>query len=86
MINKPIVIRIYSESALNLSLVDLPGLVINKIGNQAENIPNQIENMVIEYISNPNTIILCVLPANVPESNWKAWQVVHNVDPSGEWT
>ncbi|KAE9547484.1 hypothetical protein FO519_009304 [Halicephalobus sp. NKZ332] len=86
VINRPIGIRIYSESALNLSLVDLPGLVINKIGNQAENIPGQIENMVIDYISDPNTIILCVLPANVPESNWKAWQVVHNVDPSGERT
>ncbi|KAE9547206.1 hypothetical protein FO519_009582 [Halicephalobus sp. NKZ332] len=84
--NKPIVIRIYSESALNLSMIDLPGLVTNKIAGQPEDIPKQIEDMVTEYIRDPNTIILCVLPANVPESNWKAYQVVHDIDPFGERT
>ncbi|PAV62936.1 hypothetical protein WR25_03851 isoform B [Diploscapter pachys] len=84
--NKPIVVHVYSESALNLSLVDLPGLVINQISGQAEDIPEQIERMVISYISDPNTIILCVLPANVPPSNWKARNVVDKVDPSGERT
>lgn len=84
MIDIPIVVHIYSESALNLSLVDLPGLVINKIAGQAEDIPEQIERMVIDYISDPNTIILCVLPANVPASNWHAWNVLNKVDPSGE--
>ncbi|PAV90945.1 hypothetical protein WR25_12928 [Diploscapter pachys] len=84
--NTPIVVHVYSESALNLSLVDLPGLVINQIAGQEKNIPEQIERMVTSYISDPNTIILCVLPANVPPSNWKARNVVDKVDPSGERT
>ena len=84
MSNTPIIIDIYSESALNLSLVDLPGLVINQTDGQPEDISEQIEGMVIDYINNLNTIILCVLPANVPPSNWKAWDVVKKVDPFGK--
>ena len=84
MIDKPIVIRIYSESALNLSMVDLPGLVTNKITGQPEDIPEQIERMVTNYISDPNTIILCVLPASAPTSNWPAANLVKKVDPHRE--
>lgn len=42
--------------------------------------------MVKFYISNPNTIILCVIPGNVDLANSDALKLARIVDPSGERT
>ncbi|KAE9548094.1 hypothetical protein FO519_008694 [Halicephalobus sp. NKZ332] len=81
-----ITVNIYSENAVNLTLVDLPGLVTNETKGQPHDIPKQIEDMVTKYISDPNTIILCVLPANYAKSNWPAEKLAKKVDPNGERT
>lgn len=42
--------------------------------------------MVKFYISNPNTIILCVIPGNVDLANSDALKLARIVDPNGERT
>jgi dynamin 1-like protein len=39
--------------------------------------------MVKSYISNPNTLILCVLPANVDLANSEALKLARTLDPNG---
>ncbi|GMF29315.1 unnamed protein product [[Candida] boidinii] len=61
----PINLKVYSPNVLNLTLVDLPGLTKIPIGDQPTDIERQIKNLILEYISKPNSIILAVSPANV---------------------
>ena len=73
---KPINLRIYSPHVLNLTLVDLPGLTKVAVGDQPEDIEYQIREMLLDFISSENTIILAVTPANqgalctFVEQNW----------------
>jgi dynamin 1-like protein len=67
--DQPIILRIFSPDVINLSLIDLPGLTKVPIGEQPIDIEDKIRSIVKYYIQNPNTIILCVLPANVDLAN-----------------
>jgi dynamin 1-like protein len=49
-------------------------------------IEDKIRSIVKYYIQNPNTIILCVLPANVDLANSDALKIAQEVDPHGERT
>lgn len=82
----PIVLKIFSSKAINLSLIDLPGIAKVAIGSQPKDIEAQIINLIRFYIENPNTIILTVLPANVDLANSDALKLALSVDPHGERT
>lgn len=82
----PIVLRIYGPNVINLSLIDLPGLTKVPIGEQPQDIEEKIREIVKFYIQNPNTIILCVLPANVDLANSDALKISREVDPMGNRT
>ena len=84
--NLPINLKIYSPNVLNLTLVDLPGTTRVAVGDQAEDIGEQIRNMVLHYIAPDNTIILAVNPANVDLANSDALQIAKEVDPDGDRT
>ena len=60
----PINLTIHSASVLNLTLVDLPGMTRVAVGDQPKDINDQIRAMLMEYITQENTIILAVSPAN----------------------
>jgi dynamin 1-like protein len=62
--SKPINLKIYSPRVLNLTLVDLPGMTKVPVGDQPSDIEQQIRDMILEYISNPSSIIIAVSPAN----------------------
>lgn len=81
--SKPINLRIYSPRVLNLTLVDLPGLTKVAIGDQPKDIETQIRTMVKLFISNPNSIILAVSPANVDLANSDALNLARELDPDG---
>ncbi|KPJ17179.1 Dynamin-1-like protein [Papilio machaon] len=53
---EPINLKIYSTKVVNLTLVDLPGITKVPIGDQPEDIENQIRNLIIKHIANPNSI------------------------------
>ncbi|ODV64288.1 dynamin-related GTPase DNM1 ASCRUDRAFT_6132 [Ascoidea rubescens DSM 1968] len=82
----PINLKIYSPNVLNLTLVDLPGITKVPIGDQPTDIEKQIRNLILEYISKPNSIILAVSPANVDLVNSEALKLARQVDPLGKRT
>lgn len=71
-------------SALNLTLVDLPGITKLPVGDQPKDIEYQIRDMIMRYVCNENCLILAVTPANMDLANSDALQLAKNVDPQGE--
>ena len=50
---------------------------------QPADIENQVRNLIMYYISNPNSIILAITPANVDFSTSEAVKFAKEVDPEG---
>jgi len=59
-----------------MTLVDLPGLTRNPVGDQSETIVHDIKEMVEGFIKNPNCIILAVSPAIDDIANSEATRVL----------
>lgn len=59
----PIYLQIYSPHVPDLSLIDLPGLIMVACTDkgQPQNMPEQIEKLVESYIKDTNTIILSII-------------------------
>lgn len=79
----PINLRIYSPHILTLTLVDLPGLTKVPVGDQPPDIEKQIKDMLLKYISKPNSIILSVNAANTDLANSDGLKLAREVDPEG---
>lgn len=82
----PIHLKIYSPRVLALTLVDLPGMAKVAVGDQPPDIEDQIRDMCLEFIANPNAIILAVTAANTDIANSDALKLARHVDPYGERT
>ncbi|KAI7905365.1 Dynamin central region-domain-containing protein [Cokeromyces recurvatus] len=80
---QPINLRIYSPNVLTLTLVDLPGLTKVPVGDQPKDIEKQVRDMILKYISKPNSIILAVTAANTDLANSDGLQLARDVDPEG---
>ncbi|CAF0911492.1 unnamed protein product [Brachionus calyciflorus] len=83
---EPIVLKIYSPRVVTLTLVDLPGLTKVPVGDQPQDIEQQIKEMIMTYISNPNSIILAVSSANTDFSTSEALKLSRDADPDGRRT
>ncbi|KFM79285.1 Dynamin-1, partial [Stegodyphus mimosarum] len=83
---KPISLKIFSPHVLKLTLVDLPGLIRIAVSGQSEDSINQIQEMVLNYISQPNCLILAVTPANQDIANSDALNIAKVADPERERT
>jgi len=81
--NQTINLKIYSPFVLNLTVVDLPGVTRVPSGDQPEDIEEQIRNMCLDFISNPNAVILAVSAANQDISNSDGLQLALTADPEG---
>ena len=79
----PIHLRFHSPHVPNLTLVDLPGITKNAVGDQPTDIGEQIATMVHSYAARPNTIMLAVTAANTDLANSDAIQVAKRADPDG---
>ena len=71
-------------AVLNLTLVDLPGLTKVPVGDQPQDIEFQIKDMLMQFITRENTLILAVTPANSDLANSDALKLAKEVDPSGQ--
>ncbi|KAI6655244.1 Dynamin-1-like protein isoform X2 [Oopsacas minuta] len=78
-----ITLRIYSPHVLNLTLCDLPGITRVPVGDQPEDIESQTKEIVYNYITNPNSIILVVHAANTDLAVCEALKIAQQVDPEG---
>lgn len=83
---EPIILRIYSASVLNLTLVDLPGLTKVPVGDQPEDIEGQVKSLIFKFISNPNSIILAVVTANTDMATSESLKIAKEVDTDGRRT
>ena len=72
-----------SPTVLNLMLVDLPGLTKVPIGDQPPDIEFQIRDMIMQFITRENTLILAVTPANSDLATSDALKIAKEVDPTG---
>jgi vacuolar protein sorting-associated protein 1 len=69
IVDKPIVLQVFSHTCPDLTLIDLPGITRIAIGDQPKNIEQITRAMCHRYMSDPRTIILCVIPANADITN-----------------
>ena len=81
--NIPINLRVHSPRVLNLTLVDLPGMTKVPVGDQPATIERDIREMLLQFISRENCLILAVSPANSDLANSDALQIAKSVDPQG---
>ena len=84
--SKEIILKIFSPNVLNLTLVDLPGMIRVPMKGQPEDIEINIINMVSQYVKDEETIILAVSPANQDLVNSDALKWARDVDPLGNRT
>lgn len=82
----PIVLKIFSPNVVTLTLVDLPGITKVPVGDQPLDIEQQIRDMILTYITNPNSIILAVTSGNTDFSTSEAVKMARDVDPEGRRT
>lgn len=83
---EPITLKIFSTRVVNLTLVDLPGITKVPVGDQPEDIEGQIRDLVVKYISNPNSIILAVVTANTDMATSESLKLAKDCDPDGRRT
>lgn len=83
---KPIILNIFSKFLYNLSFVDLPGLTKVPVDDQPKDIEIIIRKMVLNFIQNPNSIILAVVTANTDPATSESLHVAKTVDPNGDRT
>ncbi|XP_061837750.1 dynamin-1-like protein isoform X1 [Nerophis lumbriciformis] len=83
---EPIHLKIFSPKVLNLTLVDLPGITKVPVGDQPEDIESQVQEMILSFISNPNSLILAVSPANSDLATSDALKLAREVDTDGRRT
>lgn len=83
---EPIILKIFSRTVVNLTLVDLPGMTKIPQGGQPDNIERQILDVCYSYVSKRTAIIMAVTPANQDLANSDALKLARRVDPQGERT
>jgi dynamin 1-like protein len=74
IVDDPIILTVYSSTCPDLTLIDLPGITRIPLAgsDQPDNIEEITKEMAYRYVSDPRTIILCVVPANADISTSEA--------------
>lgn len=83
IIDRPIVLNVYSPTCPDLTLVDLPGITRIAIGGQDPEIEKITRNMALRYVGDPRTIILVVVPANADMTTSDGLSMARECDPKG---
>merc|ERR1711953_1662140 len=81
--NLPINLRVYSPHVLSITLIDLPGLTKIAVGDQPQDIEQQIKDMIMQFICKETCLILAVTPANTDLATSDALNMAKQVDPEG---
>ena len=86
IVDKPIVLNVYSQTCPDLTLVDLPGVTRVPIGDQPKNIEQITKDMARRYAEDPLTIILCVIAANSDIATSDGLMLAKEIDVTGSRT
>tara|TARA_R110002003_G_scaffold9_18_gene535 strand:+ start:532 stop:1509 length:978 start_codon:yes stop_codon:yes gene_type:complete len=79
-------VEISGPSRPQLTLVDLPGLIHSANRMQSEEDVKLIQELVLDYMKNPRTIILAVITAKNDYANQIVLKHCQTIDPSGHRT
>lgn len=83
IVDRPIVLQVYSHTCPDLTLIDLPGITRIALADQSSDIEKVTKAMAHRYVSDPRTIVLCVVPANADMTTSDGLQMARQVDPKG---
>jgi len=83
IVDRPIVVNVYSHTCPDLTLIDLPGITRIAIDGQVDNIYDVTKGMCVRYMQDPRTIILAVIPANADMTTSEGLQIARELDPKG---
>jgi len=83
IVDQPIVLNVYSPTCPNLTLIDLPGITLMPVGDQPHDIESITKNMAARYVSDPRTIILCVVAANKDIATQEGLRMARQIDRQG---
>ena len=66
IVDKPIILSIYSKDCPDLTIIDLPGITRVPLegSDQTKDIEKVTKKMALRYCKDKRTIILCVIAAN----------------------
>ncbi|XP_074851983.1 interferon-induced GTP-binding protein Mx1-like [Carettochelys insculpta] len=79
-------LEISSPNVPDLTLIDLPGIARVAVGNQPQDIGEQIKKLIKKFIAKQETINLVVVPSNVDIATTEALKMAQEVDPDGQRT
>uniref|UniRef100_A0A8C8SRP1 Uncharacterized protein n=1 Tax=Pelusios castaneus TaxID=367368 RepID=A0A8C8SRP1_9SAUR len=79
-------LEISSPHVPDLTLIDLPGIARVAVGNQPQDIGEQIKKLIKTFIAKQESINLVVVPSNVDIATTEALRMAQEVDPDGERT
>lgn len=81
-----IVVKISSPDSPDLTLIDLPGIVRTATNGQSGSVIGQVNGLIHQYIEQPNTIILAVVPCNQDIATIDILERASSADPDGHRT
>ncbi|XP_017976340.1 PREDICTED: dynamin-related protein 4C [Theobroma cacao] len=84
--NTPLTLVVKKDGVPDLTMVDLPGITRVPVHGQPENIYEQIRDIIMQYITPKESIILNVLSASVDFSTCESIKMSRQVDKTGERT
>ena len=79
-------VKICGPSRPQLTLVDLPGLIHSANRMQSDDDVQLIQELVLDYMKNPRTIILAVITAKNDYANQIVLKHCQTIDPAGHRT
>lgn len=80
--HEPIVLKVFTH-LYDLTFVDLPGITKLPVGDQPEDIDEQIQSLIMKYVQQPKSIILAVVTANTDPSTCESLKIARKIDPNG---
>ncbi|KAH7545060.1 hypothetical protein FEM48_Zijuj01G0053200 [Ziziphus jujuba var. spinosa] len=84
--NNPITLVVKKKGVPDLTMVDLPGITRVPVHGQPDNIYEQTRDIITEYITPEESIILNVLSASVDFTTCESIRMSQSVDKTGERT
>ncbi|CAJ2677309.1 unnamed protein product [Trifolium pratense] len=81
--NNPLTLIVKKNGVPDLTMVDLPGITRVPVHGQPDNIYDQIKDIIMEYITPEESIILNVLSASVDFTTCESIRMSQSVDKTG---
>jgi len=86
VVSAPIYLSVFRAHSPDLTLVDLPGITRNPVGDQPKDIYRQIKEMIYQFIRPETAVILNVMPATVDFPTCECVMMAKDVDANNDRT